>query len=106
MVTTPAGKDANALILNVTTRRSVTQDASCILKKGDHPAIVEESVINYGESGRPVIPALPSMIPGPTIKMFPAVSQHVLDLIHEGALKSGHIEPKFLKMVQEELKRP
>lgn len=105
VATTPVGADGNALILNVTTLQPGTQDRSCILKKGDHPSIIDDSVINYGESGRPQVPALASMQENPNIRTFPAISEDVLARIHDGALKSPHLEPKFLKMVSEELKR-
>ena len=103
IVTTPAGQNGTALILNVTTRYSTTQDTNCILRPGDHDAIDRESVINYGESERPQIVDTASYQPNHSLRIWAPVADAVLNRIHNGAEGSPFIEPKFLRMIEQEL---
>lgn len=48
LVSDPGHDSGKCVIVNWTTRRRrATEDASCILNRLDHPAITDESLVNY-----------------------------------------------------------
>jgi len=86
------------LTVNMTKRRGITgEDTSCLLKKGMHPFITQDTLINYHEAFCVSIEDLNNKITSKKIISQKSVSEPVLKMIQDGTKLTGRLPRKFNK---------
>ncbi len=90
--------EEKVLFVNVTTRTPV-KDATCVLRKGDHPFIRHESVINYVDAVEAEVCRMREAIERKLFKPHDALTPALLKKIQDGALASPAFKPKFKKYI-------
>jgi hypothetical protein len=103
VITDPYGSAGNFLMVNMTSLRAHVADTTCILKVGEHPEVVHDSVVYYqdarewwvdGDRGYDQILAKGLITP-----RLP-LSRALLRRIQNGALASPYFKRKYVARVQ------
>lgn len=90
--------EERVLFVNVTTKKE-SSDTTCILKKGDHPFIRHDSVINYGDAKDTEVKLIKKAIETKLFALQDPISDALLKRIQQGALTSPAFTPKYLKYI-------
>jgi hypothetical protein len=103
VITDSIRNGGRVLLVNMTERKTGS-DESCILKRGDHPSVTKESVIQYAEAIFPEARMIEQVayagIFKPGVRAESSLVRHVLTR----ALISRHLRMEYRSVVEAELK--
>jgi len=83
------------VVFNLTTRQSWAKDLTCILKPGEHPFVVRESIVYYQRGLLLPVSKVQAGIARGTCKTRPPGSPALMQKIREGALQSAFTAKKL-----------
>ena len=104
IVITDPNKDGECVIVNVTSYKAIC-DNTVVLKKGDHPYIHHDSIIEYFDARITTSEKLKAAVNGGAAIPKQDCPPQTLKKIQEGALKSPHAAPKIKKFCSEAWKK-
>lgn len=96
---TPDGTEA--ILANMSTRDHRSVDLSCVLQPGEHPRVIDESVIKYLEMIKSRVADLDKYL-----RYFPQdadtpAAAAIIDRIQQGASASDFARPEYVQIVQD-----
>ena len=104
VITTPAPVDGSFAIVNLTSKRGTPgEDHACTLHAGEHPFIVHETLVRYGDACVTNEATLRGVSSSGAIQWLESVSPQMLREIQAGALLSRFTPKKIKIMVRTEL---
>src|SRR5262249_27606257 len=95
LITEPDAASGEAVMVNVTTLRSHS-DTTVLLKRGDHPYIIHDSVVFYADARIVDCRKIDAGVNAGYFPQLAACSPAVLKTIQEGLLKSPYTPNKVI----------
>jgi hypothetical protein len=103
VITDSIRNGGRVLLVNMTERKTGS-DESCILKRGDHPSVTKESVIQYAEAIFPEARKIEQVAYTGVFKSGVRAESSLVRRILAGAMISRHLRMEHRLVVEAELK--